>query len=277
MSSLNLKRPGSLDEALSMKGAEPALQPIAGGTDLMVQGLAPSVLDLSRVDALRGVEIGDSDELFIGALTTFSEVATSPLVEAWAPVVQEMARSIGAHTIQNRATVGGNIGNASPVGDSLPLWMALDARLRVASAARGVREIPFEFLFKGYRTLATQPDELILGVVLPEVRRTDFTHYRKVAARAAQAISKVLFAGRLRIEDGVVAEARIAFGAVAEVPLRLQAVEQALVGHPVDPQVARLVADEVRPIDDIRSTAEYRRRVSVNVVRAWLEHLAGRA
>ena len=269
----NVQIANSLDEALRLKAANPDLQPLAGGTDLMVQGFREDVLDIHRLDELRGIDVTESGELRIGALTSFRDIIDSELVQAWAPSLVESSRSVGARTIQNRATIGGNIGNASPAGDSLPLLMALDARLVVASDQRGEREVPFEYLFTDYRTLNMQNDELILAVLIPEVTGNDHTHFRKVGTRSAQAISKVCLSGRIRIEAGIVTEARVAFGAVGPVPLRCTLVEQALVGSPVDPQVARLVLNEITPIDDIRSTAEYRNKVSVNVLRAWLESL----
>jgi CO/xanthine dehydrogenase FAD-binding subunit len=240
----------------------------------MVQGFRENVLDIHKLDELRGIDVTESGELKIGALTTFREIIDSELVQAWAPCLIESARSVGARTIQNRATIGGNIGNASPAGDSLPVLMALDSRLVVASALRGEREIDFEYLFTEYRTLNMQPDELIVAVIIPEVTSNDHTHYRKVGTRSAQAISKVCLSGRIRIEEGIVTQARIAYGAVGPVPMRCTAVEEALVGNPVDPQVSRLVLGEITPIDDIRSTAAYRNRVAVNVLRAWLEFLA---
>jgi len=264
----------SLDEALKLLSENTDLQPLAGGTDLMVQGFGLNVLDIHKLDELRGIDVTEAGELKIGSLTTFREIVDSELVEAWSPCLVEVGRSIGARTIQNRATIGGNIGNASPAGDSLPLLMALDARLVVSSSIRGEREVPFEYLFAEYRTLNVMPDELIVAVVIPELTVFDHTHYRKVGARTAQAISKVSFSGRVRIEDEVVTEARIAFGAVGPVPIRCVAVEAALVGNPVDPQVSRLLLDEITPIDDIRSTAAYRKRASVNVLRSWLEYLA---
>jgi xanthine dehydrogenase small subunit len=271
---LTVQSAGSLAEALRLKSANTELQPLAGGTDLMVQGFKNKVLDIHRLDELRGIDITDSGELKIGALTTFRDIIDSELVQAWSSCLVEAARTVGARTIQNRATIGGNIGNASPAGDSLPLLMALDSKLVVASELRGEREIPFEYLFEKYRTLNMQPDELIVAVLIPEVTSNDHTHYRKVGARSAQAISKVCLSGRVRIEEGVVTEARIAYGAVGPVPLRCPSVEEALVGSPVDPQVSRLVLGDITPMDDIRSTAEYRNRVAVNVLRAWLEYLA---
>ena len=150
---------------------------------------------------------------------------------------------------------------------------ALDAEIEIASAARGVRTVQIQYLYKGYRQLNMEPDEMIVGVVLPEPHIGDRTYFRKVGTRLAQAISKVVMGARVRIVDGVVTEARIAYGSVGPTPVRCLSVEQALVGTPVDPQVARLVPGDITPIDDIRSTGVYRSKVAANILEGWLSTL----
>jgi CO/xanthine dehydrogenase FAD-binding subunit len=265
-----------LDEALSLKAAHPDARFLAGGTDLMVEvdlgHLPEKLLNIHGVSALRGIR-ERAGGLWIGALTTHRELVESLLAESWAPALIESCRTVGAVQIQNRGTLGGNIANASPAGDTLPVLLALDAEIEVASAARGTRTVPMQFLYKGYRQLSLEPDEMIVGVLLPDPHVDDHTYYRKVGTRLAQAISKVVLGARLRIVKGVVTEARIAFGSVGPTPLRCPAVEAALVGRPVDPQVARLVSEDITPIDDIRSTGRYRNAVAVNVLEAWLVSL----
>lgn len=265
-----------LEQALDFRAQYPEARVLAGGTDLMVEmdlGHIPqSVLNIWPIGELRGIR-ERPDGLWIGALTTHRELVESLLAEAWAPALIESCRTVGAVQIQNRGTLGGNIANASPAGDTLPVLLALDADVEVASAARGVRIVPMEYLYRGYRAMNIEPDELIIGVRLPEPHSADQTHYRKVGTRLAQAISKVVFGGRVRIVDGVVVESRVAFGSVAATPIRCRGVEEALLGRAVDPQVARLVADDIAPIDDIRSTSGYRGRVAENILRSWLTSL----
>jgi CO/xanthine dehydrogenase FAD-binding subunit len=222
-----------------------------------------TVLDLWGCRELRGVS---HDGRTLGALTTWTDVARHDALPA---ALRDCARTVGAAQIQNRGTVGGNIVNASPAGDSLPLWLALDAVFELASV-RGVRHVPAADFWQGYKKIALAADELLTRVHLhPHVG--DRLHYRKVGTRLAQAISKVVLGARLRVVDGVVTDARVALGSVGPVPLRAHHVEAALVGRPVDPAAASVVLRDIAPIDDIRSTASYRNRVAVNIVRGWLE------
>ena len=202
--------PRDLDHALELRAAHPEAMPLAGCTDVMVFIEAgaidpPAFLDLWGLGALRGVH-AEEDTLWIGALTTYTEMIESDLIEVWAPALVEAARTCGAKQIQNRGTIGGSIANGSPAGDSLPVLLVIDAEVELASAARGRRRVPMSSLYTGYRTLAMKPDELITRVAIPRPHDHDVTHYRKVGTRLAQAISKVVLGGRLRIENGVVTE-----------------------------------------------------------------------
>ena len=270
--------PRDLGEALALRAAHPDAVPLAGGTDLMVflEGGAidpPRFLNLWRVDALRGITTTPQG-LRIGALTTHRDLVLSDAVAREAPALAEAARTVGAVQIQNRGTLGGNIVNASPAGDTLPVLLALDAVFELQGATHGVRLVPAADFFVGYRKLALAADELLVAVHLPSRDPNDRTHFRKVGTRLAQAISKVILGVRLRVESGQVVEARIAYGSVGPVPLRARTVEAALVGGPVRPELAALAAQDVHPIDDVRSTADYRRQVSVSVLRAALERIA---
>ena len=275
--SIGVLKATDLDEALSLRAAHPDARVLAGGTDLMVEidlGFLPErVLDIWSVEALRGVQ-ERPDGLWIGALSTHRSLVENLLVESWAPALVEACRTVGAVQIQNRGTLGGNVANASPAGDTLPVLLALDAEIEVASMARGFRRIPMAYLYSGYRQMNIEPDELVVGICLPESHSCDVTYYRKVGTRLAQAISKVVMGARVRLQDGLVTEARVAFGSLGPTPLRCSAVEEAMVGKPVDPQVARLVAEDIQPIDDIRSTAEYRTRVANRILEGWLVSLS---
>lgn len=266
-------RPSSLTEALKLRAERPEAKPLAGGTDLMVirhGGHHPAYLNLFGVAGLSGIELLDNGEIRIGAATIHREIATHPEIQRRASILSESARVIGGRQIQNQGTIGGNIANASPAGDTLPVLLALDARIEVQSAARGAREIPAEIFFKGYKQLDLAADELITAVLVPDCSQ-DALYFRKVGTRLAVAISKVIFAGRVRREGGRVTEARIAFGSVAPTPIRAYSVEAALMGGPVDPKAADAL--NIKPIDDIRSTADYRRIVARRVLRTWLKGL----
>jgi CO/xanthine dehydrogenase FAD-binding subunit len=212
----------------------------------------------------------------IGALATFDAIARHPACAAW-PMLPQAARVVGAAQIQNRATIGGNIANASPAGDSLPVLLAYDAVVRVASV-RGERDIPFAALYTGYRRLAVEPDELIVSVSLPERPEGTIEVLRKVGTRAAQSISKVVFAGVIRRgRGGIVNHARLAWGSVAPTTIRATGAESALLGSLLDPAaVERSLAaldGDIAPIDDIRSDREYR----ADVARALLARFLGAA
>jgi xanthine dehydrogenase small subunit len=265
--------PQTLMEALALRAEHPNATVLAGGTDIMVFVEGGSlqldeVLNLWSCDELRSIE-KTSDGIRIGALNTWTDIRYD---ERLPDALRECARTVGAEQIQNRGTVGGNIVNASPAGDSLPLWLALDAVLEVASV-RGSRMVPASEFWTGYRTTALDADELLLAVHIG-IHDTDRITYRKVGTRMAQAISKVVLGGRLQVQDGRVTHARLALGSVGPVPLRLPSVEAALIGRPIHSSAADAVAQDITPIDDIRSTADYRRTVATRIVRSWLKREA---
>jgi CO/xanthine dehydrogenase FAD-binding subunit len=251
-------RPRDLADAVRLYRETPGCRPIAGGTDLMVmlhaRTLRPApqaLLDLWPLAELKGVRRVDG-ALEIGAGEPYTGMIGSALVREHLPALVAAARTIGAAQIQNRGTLGGNLANASPAGDTLPVLLACDA---VVVTDR--RTIPIDRFFTGYRTTALAPDELITGVRFPLDKRV--VRFRKVGTRAAQAISKVVIAVSLE-------PARIAVGSVAEVPLRAPKAEAALAKGDVEGAVAA-VAEDIRPVDDVRSTAAYRRSVTQNVLR----------
>ena len=270
LSTLELRRATSLTDALTILRDDGPRTPVAGATDVYVQlnfGTHPATrfLDIWGLDELRGIAVRDG-VLVLGALATYTAMLASAEVAAWLPMMREAARQVGGPQIQNRGTVGGNIANGSPAGDSLPVLAAADAVVVLRSLA-GERRIPLTALYTGYRATVIRADELIVAVEVPRVAGTQF--FRKVGTRAAQAISKVVVAG---VRDG--RDARIAVGSVAPTVVRLTATERALAtGASVDDAMAAL-RDEVRPIDDIRSTAGYRLKVTENVVRRFLAETA---
>ena len=258
---LALERPRSLKAALSLLAGDPALTPIAGCTDVYVGLHFGSVkerrfIDLWSLDELRGIGLEDG-RLRIGALTTYSAMIASKLVTRRLPMLVAAAREVGGAQIQNRGTLGGNIANASPAGDTLPVLLAAGAEV-ILRSTRGQRRVPFESFYTGYRTSVRQPDELIVAVDFPAVDGRQW--WRKVGTRRAQAISKVMMAG-VRGSD-----VRIAFGSVG--PTVVLARQAAAIlqrgGAVADAQAA--LAKEITPIDDVRSTGEYRAQVAANLL-----------
>lgn len=264
-------RPRDLDEALAARAAHPGWMVLAGGTDLMVNAnhreVPAGILDLWRLPAIGFVRIAD-DAIAIGAGTTWHEVERHAAIRARLLPLAQAAREIGALQIQARATLGGNVGTSSPVGDSLPVLLALDAELEVASV-RGRRQVPYREWCTGYRTTQLAPDELIVAAHLPVPGPTTRTTWRKVGTRRAQSISKVMGAAAITLDGDVVVDARVALGAVAERPIRIAAVEAAVrgqrLGQAADAARAAVRAT-IQPIDDVRSTAAYRREVAENLV-----------
>lgn len=255
--------------------ASAAWRPLAGGTDLMVQmtgeiGEPPErVLDIWALDELRGIAV-ESDALVIGALATYTELRQSPLVAEFVPALAEAAATIGAAQIQNRGTLGGNIANASPAGDTLPVLLALGAEIVLGSAA-GERTVAADDFWTGYRTTARRPDELVVRIRVP-LASDRVVRFRKVGTRRAQAISKVVMAlaWHSTTDDGPWANVRLALGSVAATTIRAGGAESVLEGarptrETADAAAAALTA-ELRPIDDVRSTADYRRTVAGRVL-----------
>ncbi|MBI4612581.1 MAG: xanthine dehydrogenase family protein subunit M [Planctomycetes bacterium] len=264
---LALLRPGSLAEALAMLRDEGPLVPIAGCTDVYV-GLQFGTekrrrfLDLWGLPELTRIEERGAS-LSIGAAVPYAAILKSPLVAARIPSLAAAAREIGGPQIQNRGTLGGNIANGSPAGDSLPVLAVAEATVVLASAS-AERGIPFTSFYTGYRKTVMRPDEIIVAVEIGPVEGKQW--FRKVGTRAAQAISKVVMAAVRSPRP------RIALGSVAPTVVRATRTEEALArgGSMEEAQVA--LQSEIHPIDDLRSTAAYRRRVSGNLLaRFWRE------
>ena len=267
--SFTLRRVRTLGAAVRALRDSPGTIPIAGCTDIYVAlqfGQTPGerYLDLSLLAALRRITTR-GDTLVIGALATYTDLQRSRLVRARLPMLVEASRLVGGIQIQNRGTVGGNLANASPAGDTLPVFAAADA-IVVLHGPDGERRVPFVSFYTGYRTSVRQPDELIVAVEISPVQGRQW--FRKVGTRAAQAISKVVLAG-VRA-----ATPRLALGSVAPTVVRLPRTELALgSGQGIEAALAALAA-EIQPIDDLRSTADYRRTVAANLVRQFWNETA---
>ena len=265
LSHRRLLEPKSLADALKMLRDEGPLVPLAGCTDLYVSlnfgTLKDSrFLNLWRLaPRLRAIEMRGG-LMSIGALATHTELIRSALVQRRLPMLAAAAREIGGVQIQNRGTIGGNVANASPAGDTLPVLAAADATVVLASTA-GTRRVLFTDFYTGYRQSVRRPDELIVAFEIPAVHGQQ--RFRKVGTRAAQAISKVVLAAVVGDRP------RLAFGSVAPTVLRARRTEAALAaGASIDEAQATLIA-EIAPIDDIGSTAEYRRRVAANLLASF--------
>jgi CO/xanthine dehydrogenase FAD-binding subunit len=262
---LTLQRPASLEEALRLLRQDGSLVPLAGGTDLYVQfnagrTSATRFLDIWPLDALRGIGVV-GNVLRLGALNTYSEIIASPTARDWLPMLVDAARQVGSVQIHNRGTLGGNLGNASPAGDTLPVWAAADAVV-VLRSLDGERRVPFLDFQCGYRATTRRADELVAAVEVPRQDGTQW--FRKVGARAAQTISKVVMAAVRG------ATPRVALGSVAPVVVRARRTEALLAAGAPMADAQAMLRSEIAPIDDIRSTAAYRAEVACRwLARFW--------
>lgn len=275
-----LRDAGTLDDAVRLLADQPGVwRPLAGGTDVMVQLAAGTLshrqyISVWGIRELRRIEV-DADVVTLGALTTFSDILHHETLRAEFPLLGRAAADTGGIANQNRATIAGNIANASPAADTPPALLVYEAQLELTSA-RGRRIVPYDRFHTGYKQMDLAPDELITAVRLPR-QRGWHQHYRKVGARRAQAISKVCFAGAVLMESGRIADIRLAFGSVAPTAVRTFDAETTLRGGMLDERAfdragAALLA-ELSPIDDLRSTAAYRRQVAVNLLGEFLHSL----
>jgi CO/xanthine dehydrogenase FAD-binding subunit len=255
-------------------------RPFAGGTDLMVlleAGKLPhrKFLSLWKLPELRGIEV-TPEHVTLGALTTYSEIRCHEILAHDFPLLSRAAAETGGIATQNRGTLGGNVANASPAADSPPALFVYDAELELVSA-RESRWVPYAQFWTGYKQLDLRVDELIRRIRLLRNKSRWKQYYRKVGTRRAQAISKVCFAAAARMNACRIDDVRIALGSVAPTVLRASETENFLRGQTVTPALLRAaqeaLAREIAPIDDLRSTARYRRRVAQNLLAEFCESL----
>ncbi len=271
-----LEVPSSLDDALQRLAADPTLRPFAGGTDLMVLLEAGAIppgryLSLWGLRELRGI-VQTADGVVIGALSTYSDVQRSPWLHAY-PMLAIAASETGSIATQNRGTIGGNIANASPAADTPPALLAYDAELELCSAS-GRRRVRYDGFHGGYKQMDLRPGEIIAAIHLPRRASGWHDYYRKVGTRRAQAISKVCFAGSIRMDGDAVGDIRIALGSVAPTVVRCHHAEDVVRGRQLSERTIAAAADalpsDISPIDDIRSTARYRGAVARNLLVEFL-------
>jgi OHCU decarboxylase len=274
--------PGSLEGVLRLMDQEPGQWlPVAGATEVMVMFSAGKLaerrfINLWNLPELREIH-EDAESLTLGGGCTFSQIRNCAAVRRHFPLLAQAASWTGGIANQNRATLAGNLANASPAADSPPALLAYDAELELVSA-RGKRRLAYSKFHLGYKRTALEARELILSVSLKKHFDGYFSYGRKTGARNAQAISKVCMAGVGRVREGRVEDVSIGLGAVAPIPLRLIGVEALIrgewIGDEVIVEARRLLDDAIAPIDDIRSIAEYRRFVAGNLLEEFLRELA---
>lgn len=281
MSADRIVRPSTLEEAAeALHQLGPGARLVAGGTDTVTQLRrgAPSPtawVDLSAVQGVSRTISLEGDKVTIGALVGFQTIAESALIQKTLPALSDAANIMGSIQIRTRGTLGGNLGNASPAGDSLPPLMVGDASLRLLSA-RGVRELPVSDFFVGPGRTRLEAGELIVSVTYPLMDGA-WSGFERIGTRTAHEIAKVSAAVRARRLEGRLAGVRIALGAVAPTPIRILSVEAWLEGKTPEAstlaEAARRAGDAARPIDDIRSTAEYRAEMCRVLVQTLFERM----
>lgn len=254
-----------------------AWRPFAGGTDLMVLFEAGALahrrfVNIWNLPELLGIE-ATAEHITLGALTTYTDVQRDEMMRAEFPLLCRAASETGGIAIQNRGTLGGNIANASPAGDSPPALLVYGAELELVSA-QSARWVSYRDFHTGYKQTIMRAGELISRIRLPRNTKDWRQYYRKVGTRKAQAISKVCFAGAMRVGGGRILEIRLALGSVAPTVVRCIQAEAALQDQTLDSEAIKraraALSHEIKPIDDIRSTADYRLRVAGNLLEEFL-------
>ena len=276
-----LVAPGNLGAVLDLLAAEPgAWTPIAGGTELMVAFSAGrlnahKLVNLWGIPDLRTIEV-TPQSVVIGAAATFLDLRKHDVINAELPLLAKAASWIGSIANQSRATLGGNLVNGSPAADSSPALLVYDAEIETISV-RGRRKLPYSEFHTGYKRNVLARDELLYAIHLPRRFAHHRQHLRKVGTRRAMAIAKVALGATALLEKGGLREIRLGAASLAPYPTRLRQTEAVLLGQALARETVlaarRSLLAEVQPIDDIRSTAEYRRRVAVNLLEEFLLEL----
>jgi CO/xanthine dehydrogenase FAD-binding subunit len=275
---MRVLRPETVADALELYAERPHAVPLAGGTDFMVawnwgEKNGSTVLDLSRLAPWRKIRATPKG-LDVGSLATHRDLQLDRGVASRLALLAEACSTIGGRAIQTRGTLGGNIANASPAGDTFPPLAVYDARVRLVSRD-GSRVLPLLDVFAGVKRTTIAPSELIEAIEIDFPKKPRRELFRKVGTRAASAISKTVAAGLLWLErDGRIRELRFALGSMAPTVRRLRSVEAFVAGKRPSSSVVEdavsLLEEDVSPIDDLRSTRSYRLEVSKNLLRAFL-------
>ncbi|OOV05973.1 xanthine dehydrogenase small subunit [Rhodoferax fermentans] len=274
---LSYKSPTTLAELLALRAAHPQAQIVAGCTDvgLWINKLHKDfaeVLDVTRVAELRQISTDDT-HLRIGAAVTLTDAFAALAQDR--PALVTFANRFAGAPVRNSGTLGGNVANGSPIGDSMPLLIALQARVQLASV-RGSRELALEALYTGYRQNVMASDELLTQIIVPKPEPDELLRVYKISKRQEDDISAVCFAVRLQVQNGVVTQASIGVGGVAATPVRAVQTEVTLTGQAWTEATVEAAAaalrQEFQPISDMRASSDYRRQVLGNLMqRFWLE------
>ncbi|MBU0505865.1 MAG: xanthine dehydrogenase family protein subunit M [bacterium] len=274
---MNFLEAKNLSQALDYRKEHPTYKLLAGGTDLCVlmnSGIIKpeGLISIWGLDELKQIT-EEGDVISIGALVTHSAVAQSGMIQKHIPVLGKACLTVGARQIQNRGTIGGNIMNASPAGDTLPVLLAYDATIEVSNT-QGSRQIPFTEFYTGYRQTALKEDEMVTRILIKKPNQGEKADFIKIGTRKAQAISKVMACFRMQTQDDVITSFQAAYGSVAAIPVRVTALEEFLVGEKLEEktieEAIQITKDNLNPIDDIRSTADYRKHVCGVMVKRFL-------
>ena len=266
--------PKTLDEVFNLMEAYSGAVLYSGGTDLLVrlkldQVDPPSFICLERVGELKGAA-EQSGKIRVGAGTTFTEILNDPLLQKHGRILVEAAKTLGSPPIRHMGTIGGNICTASPAGDSLPPLTVLAAELEIASK-KGVRREPLGDFIRGPGRNGLQPGEILYGISFPKARDYNIHHFEKVGLRNALACSVVSLAALVKISSsGAVERIKLAWGSVGPTVVTLPEVEALLTGRKIEPEIlaraVELIREGVSPIDDVRASADYRRKVAGNLI-----------
>lgn len=275
---VNAFHPETLSKALEILAENPCTI-MAGGTDLMVQkargfAIRPvfehPLLFINHIDELKQISLEDN-EIHIGACATLSELLESQLI---ADTFKDVIRQMASPPIRNLATIGGNICNASPAADTLPYLYALDAQVEIQSQT-GLRTLPIREFIKAPKTNGLQNNELLTHIVLPN-KEFDINFYRKLGQRRGMSLTKASFHGLANVTNGSVTDLCLALGSVAPTIVRCELTEQLLIGQSfinieeILPTVLNKYSEIIKPIDDARSTAKYRKEVSIRLIKNFL-------
>jgi len=275
------RRPATLDQAFELKAADPSAYFVAGATDTLVKikngDIEPrALISLRSIPELKGIETGET--VRIGSLTTISEIVEDAELAKIFPVLAEAARQLGSRQIRNVATIGGNLCNCSPCADTAPPLLVHEARVKLAGRS-GSREIPLSEFFEGPGQSCLATDEILEAVLIDRpAAGARGAFFKKGRVRMDLAIASL--AALITLDGELCTRVRLAAGSVAPVCLRLTKAERHLEGNPLSPELvseaAELAAGEVTPIDDVRASAIYRRRLVEVFTRRALAAIAGR-
>lgn len=271
--------PSTLEKALKMKKDFPNAIIYAGGSDLMVaKKSSEEMIFINGLNELKKVEESDT-HILIGAAAVYYNLIQNPLIP---DLLKSVMKEIASPAIRNMATMGGNICNASPAGDSLPVLYLFDASLVLVSLDENnqikERIVPIEDFILGIRKIDLKSDEIVASILLSKakIREATKTGYKKVGARKAQAISKLQFTAMLNIENETVTDFRVAYGSVGITVIRRKDIESRYIGISQQellskvPEILEAFGEFIHPIDDQRSTAVYRKKVCLNLLGDFL-------